>query len=119
MKKQFKLFFYSILTFGLIWIKWRKKSNQHQKNTIYQIETMPFKIETLLSIIELQKIQKVELKPSRINIYISEVHNINTSKLAELKGVSGVFVRSNSISLTLGEYSTIVAKALNDKLKER
>ncbi|MCU9932263.1 hypothetical protein NW733_06535 [Mycoplasmopsis felis] len=43
----------------------KKKSNQHQKNTIYQIETMPFKIETLLSIIELQKIQKVELKPSQ------------------------------------------------------
>ncbi|TDV23050.1 PTS system IIB component (Glc family) [Mycoplasmopsis mustelae] len=102
----------TILTFGLIWLKWKKISNQHQKDTLFQIHNIPFKIETLINALPKDNIESFESKHYRINIFIRDARKVNVEVIKKLKGVSGIFLKSNSISITFGEYTSAVAAEL-------
>ncbi|CCP24171.1 PTS system, glucose-specific, IIB component [Mycoplasmopsis cynos C142] len=110
---KFKVIFLSIITFGLIWIKWRKKI-EHKKNTIYQVDDLPFKISTLNSYLGVENYRVIDSKPSRLNIEIKDIAKVDLEKIKKLKGVSGLFVKSSTISIILGVYTNSVYQALNN-----
>ncbi|WAM05750.1 PTS sugar transporter subunit IIABC [Mycoplasmopsis cynos] len=110
---KFKVIFLSIITFGLIWIKWRKKI-EHKKNTIYQVDDLPFKISTLNSYLGVENYRVIDSKPSRLNIEIKDIAKVDLEKIKKLKGVSGIFVKSSTISIILGVYTNSVYQALNN-----
>ncbi|WP_036459143.1 PTS sugar transporter subunit IIABC [Mycoplasma leonicaptivi] len=115
MKYRIKMIFLTIITFGLIWIKWSKKI-EHKKNTIYQVENIPFNIEAFFSLLGTKEnIKKIDSKHSRIDIYFSDISKINKEQIQKLKGVSGIFVKSDTISVVLGVYTQSVFNALNNK----
>ncbi|UUD35790.1 PTS sugar transporter subunit IIABC [Mycoplasmopsis citelli] len=114
-KSKFKLIFYSLITFGLIWIKW-KKQIKHQKNTIYQVDKLPFNEEVFLGCFDnLEQITNIELKPSRVNVFFNSSPQVNVEKLKKLKGISGILVSSNKISIILGEFSQATYLLLKNK----
>ncbi|VEU70368.1 hypothetical protein [Mycoplasmopsis glycophila] len=113
-KYKAKIVCLTVLTFGLIWIKWRKQK-KHTKNTIYQVDKIPFDIKQLKNFLgEKDNILEIETKPSRINIFVQDVKKIKAEQIKNLKGITGVFLKSNSISLILGEFSQAVAKELKN-----
>ncbi|WAM03577.1 hypothetical protein ONA22_00630 [Mycoplasmopsis cynos] len=54
------------------------------------------------------------LKPSRLNIEIKDIAKVDLEKIKKLKGVSGLFVKSSTISIILGVYTNSVYQALNN-----
>lgn len=104
-KSKFKIVFFTIITFGLIWIKWNKQT-KHQKNTIYQVDKLPFNSEVFLNCFSnLTDIESLELKPSRVTILFKKQPQVNVDQLKQLKGISGIMLNSNKMSLILGEFS--------------
>ncbi|UUM19503.1 MULTISPECIES: PTS sugar transporter subunit IIABC [unclassified Mycoplasma] len=89
----------------MIWIKW-KKQIKHEKNTIYQADKLPFNKDAFLACFnDLNHIVSLELKPSRVNIIFNQNPQVNLEKLKSLKGISGILVNSNKLSIILGEFS--------------
>ncbi|AKA49889.1 hypothetical protein VO56_01250 [Mycoplasmopsis gallinacea] len=113
-KNKFKMIFYTIITFGLIWIKW-KKQLKHTKNTIYQSNNLPFDINLLKVALGEGNIEKVETKPSRITVFLKNAKIADLDKIRKLKGVTGIFAKSDSVSIILGEFSAITARLLEGK----
>ncbi|WP_426461508.1 PTS glucose transporter subunit IIB [Mycoplasma hafezii] len=111
-KNKFKIVVFTILTFGLIWIKWNKQT-KHQSNTIYQVDKIPFDIKLLINYLGKDNYGEVEIKPSRIVIPVKNIKEVQLEKIKELKAVTGVVAKSNSLSIILGEFSSAVAKGLN------
>ncbi|VEU73145.1 PTS system glucose-specific transporter subunit IIB (plasmid) [Mycoplasmopsis gallopavonis] len=110
------MIFLTIITFGLIWIFWNKQT-QHQKNTFYQVSKIPFKIENLKEFLgSVTNILSVETKPSRVIIQVKDITKVNLIAIRDLKAVSGIFAKSDSLSIILGEFSQAVAKELNNDL---
>ncbi len=106
------MIFFTVITFGLIWIKWKKQIN-HQSNTIFQLEHLPFSGNELIqSLGGIENIENVELKPSRINVFLKDQNLINVELIQNLKGVTGTFLNAKKISIILGEFS----KAAHDFL---
>ncbi|WP_406613458.1 PTS glucose transporter subunit IIB [Mycoplasma corogypsi] len=114
-KHKFKKIFLTIITFGLIWIKW-KKQMQHTENSIYQIDKVPFEMNNLIEFCGENNIISANDKLSKVEIVVSDIKQVNVNGIRNLKGISGIFVKSNSLILILGEFSKAVAARLNQKL---
>lgn len=97
----------TIITLGLIWIKW-KKDIKHTKNTIYQVNKIPFDIAKLKKYLGENNIIEVKNTATRIIISFSNIELIKVEEIKKLRGVSGVFLSSKNISLILGEYALAV-----------
>ncbi|QNM93883.1 PTS sugar transporter subunit IIABC [Mycoplasma sp. Pen4] len=110
-RNRFTIVFLTIITFGLIWIKWNKQT-QKQKNTIYQIDKLPFNISELISIFEKDNIEKTEVKLNRLTVFVKEIKKVKLDSLKTLNGVKGVFAKSNSVSIIFGEYTEAINNAL-------
>ncbi|MBN4083361.1 PTS sugar transporter subunit IIABC [Mycoplasma sp. CSL10137] len=106
-KNKIKLIFYTVISFGLIWIKWKKQAKK-PANTFFQLDYLPFKLDDVIKSLGGKKnIIDLDLKPSRVNLHIKNSKIVNTEELKNTKGITGVFLKSNSISLILGEFSKI------------
>ncbi|MCU9936080.1 PTS sugar transporter subunit IIABC [Mycoplasmopsis cynos] len=92
-----------------------KKKIEHKKNTIYQVDDLPFKISTLNSYLGVENYRVIDSKSSsRLNIEIKDIAKVDLEKIKKLKGVSGLFVKSSTISIILGVYTNSVYQALNN-----
>ncbi|ATO30918.1 PTS sugar transporter subunit IIABC [Mycoplasmopsis bovirhinis] len=107
---KWKMILLIIVSFGLILIKWKKV--KHQKNTFYQVENLPFDINKLIKYLGNNNFVAKECKLSRIELEIKDLNLVNLEKIKALKGVSGLFVKSNLISIILGVYSKATFTAL-------
>ncbi|AKF40913.1 PTS sugar transporter subunit IIABC [Mycoplasmopsis canis] len=108
---KFKVVFLSIITFGLIWLKWRKKID-HEKNKIYQIDSLPFKINDLVENLGKDNFIIKKLRPSSVEFEIKEISIVKLEEIKKMKGVSGIFVKSSMISIIFGVYSRAVYNLL-------
>ncbi|QGZ97513.1 PTS sugar transporter subunit IIABC [Mycoplasma sp. NEAQ87857] len=115
-KNNLKIVILTLLTFGLIWIKWNKKKHQPE-NTIYQNDKLPFKISLLLDALKPDNILEIDQKPSRVKIMVNQADIIDLDAIKKLKGIRGVFLKSDSITLVFGEYSQVIAKELSNYVK--
>ncbi|MGZ9755482.1 PTS glucose transporter subunit IIB [Mycoplasma sp. 246B] len=116
-KRTWIIIFYTIITFGFIWLKWKNKSKNHQKNTIYQENNLPFKIQTLINALKQENIIKITNTHYRVNITLKDTKIIDIQSIKALKGVRGLFLKSNSISITFEQYTAAVADALAKYIK--
>ncbi|MFV8499789.1 PTS glucose transporter subunit IIB [Mycoplasma sp. VS424B] len=115
-KDKFLIVFLTIITFGLIWIKWNKQTKK-EKNTIYQNDKLPFKFNEFLALLGDNNIQEVQTRLNRINISVKDIKLVKLQELNKLKGISGIVARSNGVSLVLGEYTTVVYNELKKIIK--
>ncbi|MHA3786276.1 PTS glucose transporter subunit IIB [Mycoplasma sp. HF14] len=115
-KDKFLIVFLTIITLGLIWIKWSKQIKK-EKNTIYQNDKLPFKFSDFLICLGDDNIAKVETRLNRINIGVKDIKLVKLQDLNKLKGISGIVARSNGVSLVLGEYTQVVYKELQKLIK--
>ncbi|MFV8400943.1 PTS glucose transporter subunit IIB [Mycoplasma sp. 005V] len=111
-KDKFLIVFLTIVTFGLIWIKWNKQVKK-QKNTIYQNDKLPFKFDEFLALLGNDNITDVQTRLNRISISVKDIKLVQLQQLNKLKGISGIVARSNGVSLVLGEYTTVVYNNLS------
>ncbi|EFF41835.1 hypothetical protein [Mycoplasmopsis alligatoris] len=109
--------FLTIITFGLIWIKWNK-DKKHTKNTIYQLNKLPCDVEKLVENINLDNIVSIKKTSTRIIIQIKDSTLVNQQAIKDTKGVSGLFISSQSISIIFGEYTSAVYEELL-KIKDK
>ncbi|QKT05490.1 PTS sugar transporter subunit IIABC [Mycoplasma sp. OR1901] len=104
-KNKLKLVFYTVITFGLIWIKWKKQAKK-PANTFFQLDYLPFKLNDVIDNLGgIKNIIDLDLKPSRVNLSIKDSKIVKANELKNTKGISGIFLKSNSVSLILGEFS--------------
>ncbi|SJZ53354.1 hypothetical protein [Mycoplasmopsis verecunda] len=116
-RDKFLIVFLTIITFGLIWIKWNKQANNQQKNIIYQNDKLPFKLNDFLDALGENNIKNVETRLNRINISLADVKKANLEQLGKLKGISGIVAKSTSVSVVLGEYTKVVYNELQKLIK--
>ncbi|WP_036464944.1 PTS transporter subunit EIIB [Mycoplasmopsis sturni] len=111
-KEKIKIVILTIFTFGLIWLKWNKQK-KHQKNTIYQVDKLPFKKAALIEALGgKENINDVQLTPSRVNVICKDTKIVNLEQIKNLKGITGIFVSSSKVSLILGEFAKKTYDAL-------
>ncbi|MEA4190841.1 PTS transporter subunit EIIB [Mycoplasma sp. 2248] len=115
-KQMTKIIFLTIITLGFIWIKWKKEKKA--KNTIYQSNKLPFKVEQLVSALGTKEnIDNLEVKISRLVVTVKSNNKVDTEALKELKGVSGILLSSSKVSITLGEYANETLRQLEQQVK--
>ncbi|WLP85154.1 PTS sugar transporter subunit IIABC [Mycoplasma seminis] len=115
-KNKFLIVFLTIITFGLIWIKWNKQSKK-EKNTIYQNDKLPFKISDFLTATGENNITALSTRLNRINVEVKDIKKVNLENIKKMKGISGIFAKSQSFSIVLGEYTQVVYQELSKLLK--
>ncbi|ADE19832.1 PTS glucose transporter subunit IIB [Mycoplasma crocodyli] len=103
--------FLTIATFGLIWIKWNK-DKKHSKNTIYQVNKIPCDANKIIEYVGNGNITGLSKTSTRLIIGIKDPNEIKQEELKNLKGVSGLFISSKTISLIFGEYTSAILEEL-------
>ncbi|APJ38731.1 hypothetical protein BLA55_03665 [Mycoplasmopsis pullorum] len=112
LKDKIKMIFLTIITFGLIWIKWTKMKNSNLENSFYVANKLPFKMEQFYAIIPKESILSISNTHIRTNITVADASKVAIEELQKLKNVTGVVVMSNKISLVLNEYAPVLAQEL-------
>ncbi|QCZ36596.1 hypothetical protein [Mycoplasma nasistruthionis] len=106
-KKRFKIWFLTIITFGLIRLKWKNIQNK-QKNLVFQNDKLPFEFQDFLNCFSNTEIIKADRTLTKITIFVKQAKQIDLQTLKSLKGISGLFVKSDSVSLITSEYTQVI-----------
>ncbi|MGL5357826.1 MAG: PTS glucose transporter subunit IIB [Metamycoplasmataceae bacterium] len=107
-KQKFMFIFLQVITFGLIWIYW-KKFKTEKNDTLIQDEKITINVEKILE--ELggyENIINVIKTYSKLKIFFKKKELINVENIKEIKGVSGIFINDKSIDLIVGPQSGII-----------
>ncbi|QDF64897.1 hypothetical protein [Mycoplasma nasistruthionis] len=110
-KKRFKIWFLTIITFGLIRLKWKNIQNK-QKNLVFQNDKLPFEFQELLNCFSNTEITKAERTLTKITVFLKQAKQVDLQALKNLKGINGLFVKSDSVSLITGEYTQAIYEQL-------
>lgn len=110
-RDKFFLIFLTIITLGIIWLFLKRK-----RKTATQLPTTSkhtFDIQILITILGKKNIVKSEATYSKIKIYLKETNNQMLEKAKKIKGISGIIMSSNSISLIVGNSAKFSSDEIN------
>ncbi|MXR10843.1 PTS glucose transporter subunit IIB [Mycoplasma hyopneumoniae] len=107
-------FFLQIFTFGLFAKYLKKKHNKKNSDFTYE-QNFDFKIEVLINLLGGRpNIEKSDFNISRLRIKLRSTENLDFEKIKKLKGISGIFVSSDTITLIVGNKSKAISEAINN-----
>ena len=113
-KEKFYFISLQIITFGLIWIYWKKRQQTYQNpDQLSVANKITFAIAPLVVYLgQISNIKAVSATHQRIKINYQNRQLLDLEAIKNLKGVSGVFVNDQAISLIVGNQAQLVANAL-------
>ncbi|MEJ1834246.1 PTS glucose enzyme IIB subunit [Mycoplasmopsis synoviae] len=115
LKIRLKKILLILFTLGFIYRKWNK-ALEKKENTVYQSAKLPFDFKELfLYLGGPENLKSLEKTTSRVLVFFEDKSLIDQNKLMSLKGINGIFFKSDSIALVLGEYTQVTY----DKLLEQ
>lgn len=111
-KDKFILILLTIITLGLIWIFINKK-REVPENNLKVGSKIPFKMGDLLFILGKDNIISSSSTHTKVKVQIKSSENVDFDALSKLKGVSGTFSTSNSITIIIGNSAPLVDQQIN------
>lgn len=113
-KEKFLFIFLQIITFGLIWIYWKKEYNkQSDENQLSKKENNLIDVEHLMFLLgQKDNIKKVSATQTKIKIFYKERAKISVEEIRKINGISGVFINDTFIVLLVGK----IAESLKNQL---
>ena len=102
MKNKFLYILLSILTLGLLPIF----VNKSAKSEKVKVTVNATKLKTLLG---KDNVSGVEYTPTKVKIFIKDKGLINVEEIQNLKGITGVFASSKSITIIVGKQAKELA----------
>ncbi|AJR12360.1 PTS glucose transporter subunit IIB [Mesomycoplasma dispar] len=107
-------FLLQIFSFGFFAKHINKKHNKTKSDLTFE-KKFDFKIEELINLLGGKKnIKSSDFSISRLKIQLKSTENLDFEKIKKLKGVSGIVVNSETISLIVGNKSKAISEAINN-----
>lgn len=117
LKEKILIGLLTIITFGTIWIYWSKKKTQ-PKNELSISKRIDVNLEKLINLLlGLENINSVSATHTKVKINLKNVENIQINEIKNLKGISGVVVSSNAITIIVGNSAQTIKEELENKIK--
>lgn len=110
-KMKLKIAFLSIITLGLIWIKWNKE-NKTKDNTIYQSKKSGINVNKLLDYIGKDNIKQISNTNSRLIVEIINPEIVQIENIKKMNKVNGIMLNSKKLSIILNEYTCAAKEEL-------
>ncbi|UVD81982.1 PTS glucose transporter subunit IIB [Mycoplasma iguanae] len=105
----------TIITLGLIWIYWINKKTP-KKDYLSTSVKIPFALEKFLELLgSKNNIQNCSFTHNKVRIDLKNTKIVDREAIQDLKGISGVVLSSNSITIIVGNVAkTIAEKIINE-----
>ena len=114
-KRELVLFiFLSIITLGVYpFIVFNFKTPE-ASNKLSSSKKIVVNVKKLLELLKKDNISGTEYTHTKVKIFLKDVKKINPEEFKKMKGVSGVFVSNNSITLIVGNSAKELAAILTN-----
>ena len=113
-KEKFLFIFLQIITLGLIWIYWNRQKQQFsQANQLTYATKTNFDTQTLINLVgSITNIINVTHTHTKIKIEFENRDLIDATAIKNLKGVSGIFINDQFLTVILGNEAKLVCEAI-------
>lgn len=104
-KEKFLFIFLQIITFGLIWIYWKKQyQKQSDEQSLSQKNNSIIDANNLMTLLGTKEnIENVVSTHTKIKIFYKNRDKILIDEIKNTKGISGVFINDNFIVIIVGK----------------
>lgn len=113
-KEKFLFIFLQIITLGLIWVYWNKrKKDFSNKNELSFSKKTNFDIDKLLQYLGgIENIKTITHTQKKIKIGYIQRNDIDTNKIRNIKGISGIFINDSFLTIIVGNEAKIITESL-------
>ena len=113
-RELFIFIFLSVITLGIYpFIIFNFKSEETTNELSYS-KKLSVNYKKLLEILNKDIISGVEYTHSKVKIFIKETKKIDPEEIKNMKGISGVFITSDSVTLIVGNQAKELANVLGN-----
>ncbi|WP_029906025.1 PTS transporter subunit EIIB [Mycoplasmopsis opalescens] len=114
-KDKFLIVLLTIFTLGFCWLYWHVKNKQKLKmlRGETKAKTTDSEIEKLILFLGgKDNINEVHHTTSSLKVIINNKNKVEVENLKKIKGVSGLLISTNKVSLVCGEFASVYAEKI-------
>lgn len=115
-KERIWFIFLQIITLGLIWVYWSRKAKDMKKENEFSFaRKLSINVNELIKNLGgIDNILDVEFTYKKVKIYYKSRDKIFVDYIKNIKGISGVFLNENGITLIVGNESKILKETIKN-----
>ena len=120
-REKFLFIFLQIITLGLVWIYWNRQKQQFsQANQLTYATKTNFDTQALINLIgSITNITNATHTHTKIKIEFQNRDLIDATAIKNLKGVSGIFINDQFLTVILGNEAKLVCERILIEIEQQ